>query len=123
MRVFKLTILFFLLFFLYSAGSVWVMDYQSKFDCYSVEGDSMLPTLTDGSSVSVRYDTPKINDVVVFRCLVDKCEKKTLIKRLITIKDSCYYFMGDNRFYSSDSRNYGYLCPDEISIIGVVDKS
>lgn len=97
----------------------------------------MYPTYRDGEDVVIRkFNTPKINDVIVLDCL-SKCSagvsvikrdslpeplSRTLIKRIIKINSKgCYWVEGDNRNYSTDSREYGWLCPSDIRVEGVVE--
>jgi phage repressor protein C with HTH and peptisase S24 domain len=93
------------------------------------DGESMKPTLPDGK-LTVNYSlTPRIGDIVAFKCFTEKCingetnyEPHQRVKRLTGIDDrGCFYFLGDNPDHSWDSRNYGYLCPpDDVKILGVV---
>ena len=103
------------------------------FDSLYSAGGSMEPTFKDEQWVYVnKIISPKINDVVAFACFTDGCinnhgdtlngKDNRRMKRLIKINDrGCYWFEGDNKDHSWDSRNYGYLCPpDDVKIIGVV---
>lgn len=93
-----------------------------------IHGDSMAPTINDGDYV--KYDTsqitPKAGEIVIFKCFTEKCingdTKYGKLKRLVKIDDrGCYWFEGDNKNHSWDSRNYGWLCPpDDIEINGTV---
>lgn len=91
----------------------------------SVSGESMEPTFHNGDRLfSNFFDTPEINDVIIFDCL-SKCTNDgnliTLIKRLDKINDQgCYWVEGDNKNHSFDSRNYGWLCPSDIAFARVV---
>ncbi len=86
----------------------------------------MEPTLHDGDIVIGNpFSAPKVNDVIVFDCLADRCKTKdgspTLVKRIIQIDDQgCYWIEGDNKDNSTDSRKYGWLCPSEIGYTRVV---
>lgn len=84
----------------------------------------MEPTIKE--SDTIYYDPhkiPSINDIIVFDCLVEKCNGKYLIKRIIKIDQvGNYWVEGDNKEHSFDSRNYGWLSPSEIDISGVVHK-
>ncbi len=75
-----------------------------------------------------------------FQCLVDKCvcpsggcvnedaNNNLAIKRLVSIKNGCYWFEGNSKpwtegnikYESFDSRTYGCLLPSEFSVQGVV---
>lgn len=84
------------------------------------KGISMQPT-TPGCRQEMFYTKtePKVGDIVSFKCSTEGCQGNKL-KRIIDIKDSCYFMMGDNREHSHDSRDYGYLCGDDILIRGVL---
>lgn len=90
-----------------------------------VVGLSMYPTIKDGDVVEFDSSiTPKIGDVVDFRCFNEKCLNGSpnydnyKVKRLSDIRDNCYYFLGDNPDMSWDSRNYGWLCGTDVKILG-----
>lgn len=86
------------------------------------KGKSMQPTL---SKNNVSFGIPAINlgvgDIVGYRCF-SKCdingEVKDLRKRIIDINENgCYWFEGDNKENSYDSRDYGWLCsPDDFKL-------
>jgi len=90
------------------------------------EGKSMEPTLYDGDVLSYNISLkPEIGNIVAFDCFTPKCingKTPNKVKRLIKINEQgCYWFEGDNKDFSWDSRNYGYLCPpDDVKILGVV---
>ena len=91
----------------------------------SVSGQSMEPTFHDGDRLFFDFfSTPKIGDKIVFDCL-SKCNSTgkliTLAKRLIKIDgNGCYWFEGDNKEHSTDSRKFGWLCPSDINSSRVV---
>lgn len=95
-----------------------------------VVGKSMEPALHDGDYVSydiTRLD-PSIGEIVAFECFTEKCINGNSsigkLKRLTKIDDrGCYWFEGDNKEYSWDSRFYGWLCsPDDVKILGILIK-
>ncbi len=97
--------------------------YQSSLPAkeeFLVKGRSMEPTLHDREEVLIFDRKPEIYDIVVFKCQSFKCEYLTMVKRVTDIKDGCYFFEGDNKEHSFDSRDYGWLCGDELELIGVV---
>lgn len=81
-------------------------------------GRSMQPTLSKKNvSFGIPVFNPEAGDIVGFRCF-SKCDSsgkgkdQFLQKRIININDDgCYWFEGDNKDVSYDSRNYGWLCP------------
>lgn len=70
--------------------------------------------------------TPKIGDVISFKCVSEKCNNNStfhVIHRLTKIEtDGCMHIEGDSLINedSWDTRDYGCLMPDEIKIEGVV---
>jgi hypothetical protein len=109
----------------------------------TARGKSMNPTIGDGQPISVEYgNPPQVNDVISFNCLNYKCSQKlenprsgvteleievataeniTISKRLIKLNDQgCYGVEGDNKDHSYDSRNFGWLCPSDLSNVGIV---
>jgi signal peptidase I len=103
-----------------------VYEKPNNFYQITVKGDSMLPTLRSGQSIQIDTSTnPKINDIISFRCKSLKCGieyQKSLTKRLSKSENNCFFFLGDNLKESFDSRDFGWLCGDEIEIEGVVVK-
>lgn len=91
----------------------------------TIEGRSMEPTLVDGQKVNLDiYKELTIGDVIIFKCF-SKCDRDgveiVLVKRLIEINEQgCYWIEGDNKNHSYDSRNYGWLCSEDVFIGGVV---
>lgn len=99
-------------------------------------GKSMEPWIPDGSLTrAYSADVPVVGDVVVFDCLVKKCADfdgsirgHSKFLRKIDAR-GCYWFEGRTDEYiqdgvlsvSRDSRtHYGYLCPGEFNVLGVV---
>lgn len=99
-----------------------ILNIIFKYPNQLVSGISMEPTIHDPETV--RYDpekNPQENDIIIFNCLVEKCNGKYLIKRVINIDTAGNYWVeGDNKAHSTDSRKYGWLSPSDISISGVV---
>lgn len=101
------------------------IDPASYVRSFNVTGRSMEPTLMNGSLASYNVSLkPEINSVVAFDCFTEKCingENPNKVKRLIKINEQgCYWFEGDNPDHSWDSRNYGWLCGNDVKIQGVV---
>jgi len=89
---------------------------------YIVSGSgSMNPTFKGGEVVETYHSSPKVDDIIVFECgNFKKCHSKVLIKRIKKIDNYCYFVEGDNQPSSWDSNDYGWLCGNEIRILGVV---
>ena len=89
-------------------------------------GSSMEPALFDGDTLWVDPDEiPSERDIIVFSCL--SCDpsqsSETMTKRVYDINETgCYWLLGDNRETSHDSRNFGWLCEDDMELHGVVEK-
>ena len=95
------------------------------FDLFPVSGESMKPTIENGSSVLIHPDSAEIGDIVVFECYSSECRYPgdnggVLIKRVTQKQGNCFYLEGDNRLKSWDSRSYGWLCDDDLKILGKV---
>ena len=81
---------------------------------FTVQGDSMSPTYSDGDSISLHKisinDQVGINDIVVFKHpFKENCK---VIKRVVRVKDGSSFFLeGDNPHIASseDSHNFGYI--------------
>lgn len=97
---------------------------------YLVDGRSMESYgFTDGMRVSVVPASDfRVGDVIAFTCTRDVCDG-AYIKKITQKNGSCYWVEGrkdvwkenGKRKKSMDSRTtYGWLCDDEIAIIGVV---
>lgn len=87
------------------------------------EGSSMEPTLFHGDTLIVDPRAlPQENDLIVFNCKTcEKNNEEIMTKRLYEINsEGCYWLLGDNRENSFDSKDYGWLCEDDIEYHGVV---
>lgn len=86
------------------------------FPYIEVCGESMYPTYKDGEIIRGYriHKKLQVGDVVVYRCPTDN---KKVIKRVCGVdgSNSLYFFLGDNREYSYDSRHYG--CVSKSSIV------
>jgi signal peptidase I len=101
--------------------------YQDSLQYFQGTGDSMTPTILDGEEVVVDPNLePEINDIIVFSCQKCKTEKDDidiLTKRVENINDQgCLWVEGDNKIKSYDSRDFGWLCPEEIEFLGTLIK-
>ena len=112
------------LFFLWLILSLGTKDFIFINDTH-VSGQSMEPALHDGEWIFLSSKKPEIGDIIAFDCLAEKCRNgetnKGRVKRIIDIDHyNCLYVLGDNREHSNDSADYGWLCPADIKIDGVV---
>ncbi len=98
---------------------------------FEVVGLSMYPTLKNGAVYHAdKHETPKIGDIIAFKCLVERCDYDEMVKFVRGIDEKgCYDLQGredewieeDGVTYGSfDSSNYGSLCSGEIHVNGVV---
>lgn len=96
---------------------------QHKILLHPYHGESMLPTIQDGATLLVDYDlTPKVGDIITLHCN-EVCNggHHDITKRLIKIDaNNCYWLQGDNQPDSWDSIDYGWVCPDQRELWGVV---
>lgn len=89
------------------------------FPIISVSGNSMYPTYKDGEiligTMIFNRNKLKIGDVVVYRSPSDD---RLVIKRITDIlldyRHTYFFFEGDNKEDSYDSRNYGYVHIDNL---------
>lgn len=82
------------------------------FPLVRVSGDSMYPTYKDEEVIITtrlfRRKNIKPDDIFIFQ-RPDMTESRFLIKRVIRVRNTDIYFLGDNRLNSYDSRNFGYV--------------
>jgi hypothetical protein len=119
----KILTIIFLIGVIYLSWSFFVFNPEThSTDSITVNGVSMSPTYSDGQLVNyLNTKTATIGDVIIFDCLVDKCDYQTIIHRLTAIESNgCMHIEGDNHSFSSDTVDYGCLMPNEIDIVGVV---
>lgn len=115
---------------------LWHGSYQEQPETqkFLVEWRSMEQYgIYDGQYVETVLETPNLNDTVVFDCQKPGCQPYpyTYIKKLVTIRDDgCYWLEGNKEAWydtkdslwhqSDDSRGFGWLCPEQINIQGVI---
>ena len=78
-----------------------------SFPLAEVVGSSMKPTLLDVDVIlCCRFYKPTLGNIYVY----DSPSGLRVVKRLFAVNDKkeCF-FIGDNREYSTDSREYGYV--------------
>ncbi len=125
----KMEYFFIVLFLLASSLLIFKMvqdkNYKDSIEYFIGEGASMEPIISSGEEIAVDPNKkPEINDIIVFRC--EKCKIESddidiLTKRLLRENsEGCYWVEGDNKLKSYDSRNFGWLCFDEIQFLGTL---
>ena len=79
-----------------------------------IEGDSMLPVLSDGDRVVVDpLSTPAVGDIVVAYHPYKK--SVSIVKRVVEIMPAgSFILIGDNLDESTDSRSFGAIAADDI---------
>lgn len=98
---------------------------------FEVVGLSMYPTLRDGAIYHAdKHATPKIGDIIAFKCLVERCDYDEMVKFVRGIDEKgCYDLQGREdewveadgiTYVSFDSSDFGSLCLGEIHVDGVV---
>ena len=96
---------------------IWlVLIWKYKWEVIVVRGRSMSPTLHDGDLVLIDKK-PKAYNMGDICVLVPPDEAdKIVIKRITKVKpmDRLYWFLGDNRSNSHDSRDYGWVNVENI---------
>lgn len=78
-------------------------------EVWSVEGDSMYPTLRDGDLVIVNpHDEIRVGDIVLASHPFKSSIK--MVKRVAEVTaDGRYFLLGDNAIESEDSRSFGAI--------------
>lgn len=95
------------------------------FPLIKVEGDSMLPTYTEGEILigSRLFDKEncKCGNVYIIHLRDEESgEPYYIVKRLdrkgydVRTQQTVYFFLGDNLRVSADSRIFGYFTPDKV---------
>lgn len=93
-----------------------VIIWKYKWEIIVVRGRSMFPTLQDGDLVLLdkKPKTYSIGDI----CVLTPPDGSAyiVIKRITKVGLSCkqFWFMGDNRNHSHDSRDYGWVNVENI---------
>lgn len=106
----------------------YLTDNGSKIYRTTARGHSMSPTVLEGAELLYESNrNPKINDIVVFECFSSKCIEENngtslqMFKRLIQLNEqNCWWVEGDNEENSWDSDYFGWLCPQERTLNGIV---
>ena len=79
---------------------------------FQVKGQSMEPYCREGDFVFVnKRKNLKEGDVAVIR---HPFTSRLLLKRVIKKRDEKYWFEGDNKAASSDSRAFGWVLKDSV---------
>lgn len=91
------------------AMALAVLNILSGFVVVRVSGSSMEPTFKDGRVVYV-------NDVLI-DSLTNSSDNNS--RKYTQVPDGYIYILGDNRDESTDSRNYGCVCAEQICFITV----
>jgi nickel-type superoxide dismutase maturation protease len=81
---------------------------------FTVQGNSMLPTLTPGQDIlSFNWAyigrKPKIGEVIVLNLA-----GKDMVKRVVRIEDGEIFVEGDNTDESTDSRDFGAVSVEDV---------
>lgn len=89
---------------------------------FAVSGNSMQELgFNNGETLWAKYGDCNIGNICVFQCNSSKCGGLELIKQVKDKKDGCYWMEGNpSGKDTADSRNFGWLCDNELRIIGVV---
>lgn len=124
-KVFSKTFYFFIFFIaIVFLVIVFVFDPSGRFATFIGSGSSMEPTLFDGDELVVDTKREVVeNDIIVFDCLSCPWIDEALTKRVQKIDEhGCFWVVGDNPSSSFDSKDFGWLCEDDIGLIGVVSE-
>ncbi len=81
-----------------------------------VKGQSMVPLLKEGERVCAYQEKPAIGDLAVFKCKDCPIENEA-VKKVEKIKNGCFWILGNNPEHSLDSRQFGFLCPENLKYI------
>lgn len=96
--------------------------------------DSSSDPSVDSKHYLYRSKPCEIGDFCAFKCNTDKCRNSyfnsdAFLKKVTEKNGDCYFFMGNEnpvtrsdgiKYYSWDSRAYGWLCGNDLIIDGVV---
>jgi nickel-type superoxide dismutase maturation protease len=86
-------------------------------DVVEVRGRSMAPTLLPGDRLLIARLAPRVGDVVVAADPRDS--RRELIKRVARTDASGVHLSGDNRAFSTDTRAFGALPRDAVTMRAV----
>lgn len=81
---------------------------------FTINGNSMLPTLKPGQDVlcfnwAYLFAKPKVGDIVVI-----KIQGRYMVKRIHYLNDRVINVVGDNIYESNDSRDFGPISYKDI---------
>jgi signal peptidase I len=95
-----------------------------------VDGESMYPTLKNEQLIFINIAdrAPETNDIVVIMCKNGKCSTSknclgcddVLVKRLTKKDGDNWWVEGDNKDNSWDSRDFGWITPEDRIYYGSV---
>ncbi len=81
-----------------------------------VKGRSMEPLLKQGVRVCAYQEKPAVGDLAVFKCK-DCPIKNEAVKKVEKIENDCFWLLGEDPSHSLDSRQFGFLCPENLEYI------
>ena len=76
----------------------------------------MSPTFVNGDKILISYIPYLVKGIKEGDIVVAKSPKDNIniIKRITKIKNNLYYIEGDNKKFSKDSNNFGYINKNDI---------
>ena len=76
---------------------------------FKVSGDSMLPAVKSGDYLIVENFTYKFREPKEGEIAVLNKFGRILVKRIVKKSEDGYFVEGDNKNFSTDSRNFGFV--------------